>query len=58
MFLVRWISHWPLGLLQALGGALGWLVWVCSPTYRQRLRANAALAGVDRAAQRRSIAER
>jgi KDO2-lipid IV(A) lauroyltransferase len=57
MFLVRWISHWPLGLLQALGGWLGWLVWACSPTYRRRLRANAALAGVDARARRRSIAE-
>ena len=57
MFLVRWISGWPLGLLHALGGLLGWLVWACSPTYRRRLRANAELAGVDARAQRRSIAE-
>ena len=57
MFLVRWISGWPLGLLHALGGLLGWLVWLCSPTYRRRLRENAALAGVDARAQRRSIAE-
>jgi KDO2-lipid IV(A) lauroyltransferase len=40
-----------------LGGLLGWLVWLCSPTYRRRLRDNAALAGVGRAAQRQSIAE-
>jgi KDO2-lipid IV(A) lauroyltransferase len=57
MFLVRWISRWPLGLLHALGGLLGWLVWLFSPTYRRRLRENAALAGVDARAQRRSIAE-
>src|SRR4051812_8478426 len=57
MFFVRWISRWPLGLLQGLGGLLGWLVWACSPTYRRRLRTNAALAGVGRPAQRRSVAE-
>src|SRR6201996_646682 len=57
MFLVRWISRWPLGLLHAVGGLLGWLVWLCSPTYRRRLRTNADLAGVDARARRRSIAE-
>jgi KDO2-lipid IV(A) lauroyltransferase len=57
MFLVRWISGWPLGLLHAIGGLLGWLVWLLSPTYRRRLRTNADLAGVSAAARRRSIAE-
>ena len=57
MFFIRWISRWPLGLLHALGGLLGWLVWACSPTYRRRVSENAALAGVSRADQRRSIAE-
>jgi KDO2-lipid IV(A) lauroyltransferase len=57
MFLVRWISGWPLGLLHAVGGVLGWLVWLCSPTYRRRLRANAELAGVPARARRLSIAE-
>ena len=57
MFLIRWISGWPLGLLHAIGGLLGWLVWLCSPTYRRRLRTNAELAGVPVAAQRRAIAE-
>jgi KDO2-lipid IV(A) lauroyltransferase len=57
MFLIRWISGWPLGLLHAVGGLLGWLVWLCSPTYRRRLRANAELAGVPASARRRSIAE-
>ena len=54
MFLIRWISGWPLGLLHAAGGLLGWLVWLCSPTYRRRLRTNADLAGVDARARRRS----
>ena len=57
MFFIRWISHWPLGLLHALGGLLGWMVWALSPTYRRRLRTNADLAGVDARARRRSIAE-
>jgi Kdo2-lipid IVA lauroyltransferase/acyltransferase len=57
MFLIRWISSRPLGLLHAIGGLLGWLVWLCSPTYRRRLRENADLAAVPPAARRRSIAE-
>jgi Kdo2-lipid IVA lauroyltransferase/acyltransferase len=56
MFLVRWISGWPLGLLHAVGGVLGWLVWLCSPTYRRRLRTNAELAVVPARAWRPSIA--
>ena len=57
MLLVRWISRWPLWLLHALGGLLGWLVWLASPTYRRRLRTNADLAGIPAAARRRAIAE-
>jgi KDO2-lipid IV(A) lauroyltransferase len=57
MFLIRWISAWPLGLLHAVGGLLGWIVWLCSPTYRRRLRANAELAGVAPRDWRRSVAE-
>jgi len=57
MFLVRWISRWPLGLLHAVGALLGWLVWLLSPTYRRRLRTNADLAGVSARDRRRSIAE-
>ena len=56
MFLIRWISHWPPGFLHAIGGALGWLVWALSPTYRRRLRANARLAGISPRDQRRAIA--
>ena len=57
MFLIRWISRCPLGLLHVLGAVLGWLTWLSSPTYRRRLRENADLAGVDARARRRSIAE-
>lgn len=55
MLLLRWMSRWPLWLLHALGAPLGWLVWALSPTYRRRLRENAALAGVSSSAQRQSV---
>jgi KDO2-lipid IV(A) lauroyltransferase len=57
MLVIRWISRWPLGLLHAVGGLLGWGVWLSSPTYRRRLRLNAEMAGVAAPAWRRSIAE-
>ena len=41
----RLLAHCPLGLLHALGAALGWLVWLASPTWRRRMRENAAQAG-------------
>lgn len=57
MLLLRWISRWPLGLLHAVGAALGWLTWALSPSYRRRLRVNADLAGVSPQQRRRSVAE-
>jgi Kdo2-lipid IVA lauroyltransferase/acyltransferase len=56
MFLIRWISGWPLRLLHAIGGLLGWLVWLASPTYRRRIRTNAELAGVPASTWRASVA--
>lgn len=56
MSFLRWISRWPLWLLDPLGAALGWLVWAMSPTYRRRLAANAGIAGVPAAARRESVA--
>jgi KDO2-lipid IV(A) lauroyltransferase len=55
--LLCWLSGWPLWLLHALGGALGWLTYALSPSYRARLRANAAQAGVSVADRRASVAE-
>lgn len=43
--LSRFVSGWPLSVLQRLGAALGWLVWLASPTYRRRFAEHAALAG-------------
>ncbi len=55
--LLRWLSGWPLWLLHALGAGLGWLTYALSPSYRSRLRDNAALAGVSVADRRASVAE-
>ncbi len=52
-----WLSRRPLRLLHALGGALGWAAYGLSPSYRRRLCANAALAGISAAQRRASVAE-
>src|SRR5574343_58839 len=57
MALLRWMSRWPMSVLHALGALLGWITWLASPVYRQRLRAHADLAGVSPADRRRSVAE-
>ena len=44
-------------LLHAWGAALGWLAYAASPSYRRRLRENAALAGLSAAVRRASVAE-
>jgi Kdo2-lipid IVA lauroyltransferase/acyltransferase len=54
---LRWLSRRPLRLLHAWGAALGWLAYAASPSYRQRLRDNAALAGVSVQARRAAVAE-
>jgi len=55
--LLRWLSRWPLWLLHALGGVIGWVSYALSPVYRRRFDANAAQAGVERARARPAIAE-
>ena len=45
LLLYRLVSGWPLGLLHGVGAALGWLIWLLSPTYRRRFAQNAAQAG-------------
>lgn len=54
--LLRLLARWPLPLLHALGAPLGWLVYAASPSYRRRLRANAAQAGVPWVQARAAIA--
>jgi len=56
VFLFRLLSNLPLSALHALGAALGWLVYLASPTYRQRLRNNLERAGYSQHL-RASIAE-
>jgi KDO2-lipid IV(A) lauroyltransferase len=55
--LIRWLSRRSLPFLHALGAGLGWLTWLLSPTYRRRLAANAAQAGLSPAQRRSSVAE-
>jgi KDO2-lipid IV(A) lauroyltransferase len=45
VLLFRLLSHFPLPVLHALGSALGWLVYLISPTHRRRLRGNLERAG-------------
>ncbi len=44
--LFRLLSRIPLTWMQVLGGALGWLVWALSPSYRRQFLANAQAAGL------------
>ena len=46
--LFRLLSLLPLNVLHRLGALLGWLVYLCSPTYRRRLRDNLTRAGYGR----------
>jgi len=57
LWLFRFFSHWPLSVLQALGGAMGWLVWLASARYRRHFRANVAQAGLPFELARPAIAE-
>jgi KDO2-lipid IV(A) lauroyltransferase len=47
VFLIRFLSWLPLWLLHALGGGLGRLIYLLSPTYRRHLQENMAQAGID-----------
>ncbi len=55
--LLRWFSRRPLRLLHAWGVALGWLAYALSPSYRRRLRENAALAGIATRQRRAAVGE-
>jgi Kdo2-lipid IVA lauroyltransferase/acyltransferase len=52
----RALSRFPLALLHALGGVLGWIVYFASGVYRQRFKANVAKAGIAWADARPAIA--
>ncbi|WP_395667375.1 lysophospholipid acyltransferase family protein [Rhodoferax sp.] len=55
--LFRLLSYLPLWLLHAGGVALGWLAFLVSGSYRQRLLVHASLAGVGRNAWMRAVGE-
>ncbi|MES2954685.1 MAG: lysophospholipid acyltransferase family protein [Pseudomonadota bacterium] len=57
IYFFRFLSHWPLRVLHALGAVLGWLVWWLSPAYRRQFRANVAQAGLKFEAARPAIGE-
>ena len=54
---LHWLSRRSLRLLHAFGSVLGWAACTLSPSYRRRLMANAALAGVSQAERRASVAQ-
>ena len=56
VLLFRLLSVFPLSVLHMLGAALGWLVYLASPSYRRRLRSNLEGAGY-RSHLRAAIAE-
>jgi KDO2-lipid IV(A) lauroyltransferase len=56
-WLLRCVAAWPLPVVAFVGGCLGWLTWLLSPTYRRRLAANASQAGLTALQRRRAVAE-
>jgi KDO2-lipid IV(A) lauroyltransferase len=46
LFLLRLAARLPLSLLHALGAALGWMIYLCSPRYRRDFKRNLATAGL------------
>ncbi|MBL8289245.1 MAG: lysophospholipid acyltransferase family protein [Rubrivivax sp.] len=56
LWLARGLARAPLRLLHGLGTGLGWTAYALSPSYRQRLQANAAAAGVSAADRRAAVA--
>jgi KDO2-lipid IV(A) lauroyltransferase len=55
LWLLRGVARCPLRLLHGLGTGLGWAAYALSPTYRQRLQANAQLAGIGAADRRAAV---
>jgi KDO2-lipid IV(A) lauroyltransferase len=50
----RLLAALPLRVVHGLGAVLGWATYLASPTYRRRLRANLAQAGLDAPPLRRA----
>ena len=56
-FLLRLVARFPLPLLHRVGAALGWLVYLVSPRYRNMLKRNLEIAGLDSARMRSTVVE-
>ena len=54
---LNWLSRRSLGFLHALGAGLGWAGYALSGSYRRRLVANAALAGIQAHERRAAVAQ-
>lgn len=54
---LNWLSHRSLGVLHILGALLGWAGYALSASYRRRLRANAALAGIEPRDRRAAVVQ-
>jgi KDO2-lipid IV(A) lauroyltransferase len=58
LFLLRLVARLPLPLLHALGAALGWVAYLCSPRYRWDFRRNLDAARLcDPRLRRAAVAE-
>ena len=57
VFLFRVLSRLPLSLVHRLGGWLGWLTYLLSPTYRGHVQENMAQAGIDASLRGAAAAE-
>ena len=57
LVLIRWLARRRLSTLHTWGDLLGWLAYAFSPTYRRRLRANVALAGLSVAQRHAAVAQ-
>lgn len=55
LILFRWLSRWPLWLLHAFGGVLGWISYFASTRYRRRFDANVHQAGVPLSVARQAV---
>ena len=56
--MLKMLAALPLAAFHALGGVLGWTVWLLSPRFRRLTRENLAAAGiVDKRILRQSVAE-
>ncbi len=53
---MRWLSRRHLSTLQFFGALLGWLAYALSASYRQRLAAHVAQAGLGAAVRRQAVA--